>query len=87
MKAVLPVAPAATTFRVSATITLTESLYTRIIVLKECLKFRSVAQCAAAGGTSGAVLNAANEVAVAAFLDGRRRAPDLDAMWEAPSDE
>lgn len=27
-------------------------------------------QCAAAGGTSGAVLNAANEAAVGAFLDG-----------------
>jgi 1-deoxy-D-xylulose-5-phosphate reductoisomerase len=27
-------------------------------------------ECAAAGGTSGAVLNAANEAAVSAFLDG-----------------
>jgi len=27
-------------------------------------------ECAAAGGTSGAVLNAANEAAVTAFLDG-----------------
>ncbi|MDZ7751040.1 MAG: 1-deoxy-D-xylulose-5-phosphate reductoisomerase [Gammaproteobacteria bacterium] len=32
---------------------------------------------ARAGGTAGAILNAANEAAVAAFLDGRLRFPDI----------
>ncbi|KUO55905.1 MAG: 1-deoxy-D-xylulose 5-phosphate reductoisomerase [Alphaproteobacteria bacterium BRH_c36] len=34
------------------------------------------------GGTAPAVLNAANEIAVAAFLDGRLRVPDIAVMVE-----
>ncbi|HJY39582.1 MAG TPA: 1-deoxy-D-xylulose-5-phosphate reductoisomerase, partial [Steroidobacteraceae bacterium] len=37
---------------------------------------------AEAGGTTPAVLNAANEVAVGAFLEGRCRFPDIAALIE-----
>ena len=37
---------------------------------------------AEAGGTAPAVLNAANEVAVGAFLEGRCRFPDIVALIE-----
>jgi 1-deoxy-D-xylulose-5-phosphate reductoisomerase len=39
-------------------------------------------QVAEAGGTMGAVLNAANEIAVAAFVDGKIRFPDICAVVE-----
>jgi len=39
-------------------------------------------QAAEAGGTAPAVLNAANEIAVAAFLDGRLRFTDIPAVIE-----
>jgi 1-deoxy-D-xylulose-5-phosphate reductoisomerase len=47
--------------------------------------FRCLALARAAGergGTAPAVLNAANEVAVAAFLDGAIRFPDIAAVVE-----
>ena len=40
-------------------------------------------EAAAAGGTAGAVLNAANEAAVDAFRQGRLRFPDIVAQTEA----
>ncbi|MNC44219.1 1-deoxy-D-xylulose 5-phosphate reductoisomerase [compost metagenome] len=46
-----------------------------------CLKLAR--QAAEAGGTAPALLNAANEVAVAAFLDGRIRFDEIARMIEA----
>ncbi len=43
---------------------------------------RLAAEALDAGGDTPAVLNAANEVAVAAFLDGRIRFPDIPAVIE-----
>lgn len=43
-------------------------------------------RCVEEGGTSGAVLNAADEVAVAAFLDGRIPLPDVPRLCEAALD-
>ena len=47
---------------------------------------RLARSAAEAGGTSPAVLNAANEVAVAAFLDGRLGFPGIPAIIEAVLD-
>jgi 1-deoxy-D-xylulose-5-phosphate reductoisomerase len=44
---------------------------------------RLAAEAAAAGGRAPAVLNAANEVAVAAFLDGRIGYPAIPAIIES----
>ena len=40
-------------------------------------------EAAAAGGVASAILNAANEIAVAAFLDGRIRFTDIAALLES----
>ena len=44
-------------------------------------------EAAAKGGTTGAVLNAANEAAVAAFLDGKIRFVQIIPAWRAAMDQ